>query len=88
MTAATPEQRIGRVRHVSGSIVDVDFADAGLPAINTALDVEWDGPGRLTLEIQQHLDPRTARCVAMQETAGLRCGVAARDTGKPILVQG
>ncbi len=86
MSDAAPQPRIGRVRHVSGSIVDVDFADAGLPPINTALDVEWDGAWRLTLEIQQHLDPQTARCVAMQETAGLRCGVAARDTGKPILV--
>ena len=86
MTAVSAESRFGRVNHISGSIVDVDFGDAGPPPINTALDVDWDGGHRLTLEVQQHLDPKTARCVAMQETAGLRCGVHARDTGGPIRV--
>ena len=86
MTSVSAEARFGRVNHISGSIVDVDFGDAGLPPINTALDVDWDGGHRLILEVQQHLDPKTARCVAMQETAGLRCGVHARDTGGPIRV--
>ena len=86
MATVSTEARIGRVRHISGSIVDVDFGAAGLPPINTALDVEWDGAHALVLEIQQHLDPKTARCVAMQETAGLRCGMHARDTGGPITV--
>ena len=86
MTATSTEARFGRVRHISGSIVDVEFGDVGPPPINTALDVEWDGGHRLILEVQQHLDPKTARCVAMQETAGLRCGVHARDTGGPIRV--
>ncbi len=86
MTADSAERRAGRVNHVSGSIVDVDFGEFGPPPVNTALDVDWDGGHRLVLEVQQHLDPRTARCVAMQETAGLRCGVQAFDTGGPIRV--
>jgi len=76
----------GQVVSVSGSVVDVAFPGGALPPINTALDVEWDGPHRLTVEVQMHLDPCTIRGVAMQETAGLRNGVAVRDTGAPIRV--
>ncbi|MCP5367724.1 MAG: F0F1 ATP synthase subunit beta [Hyphomicrobiales bacterium] len=79
-------RRLGRVSSVSGSVVDIDFPDGALPPINNALEVQWDGPGRLTVEVQQHLDPRRVRGVAMQETAGLRCGVAVRDSGGPIRV--
>jgi len=76
----------GRVTAVSGSVVDVTFPPGALPAINTALEIDWDGPTRLVVEVHQHLDPLTIRGVAMQETAGLRCGVAVRDTGMPIRV--
>lgn len=76
----------GRVTMVSGSVVDVRFPPDGLPDINAALDVLWDGPHRLTLEVQAHIDTRTARCVALQETAGLGCGCPVRDTGGPIAV--
>jgi F-type H+-transporting ATPase subunit beta len=76
----------GRVIRVSGSVVDVAFPAGSLPAINSALEVAWDGPHRLVLEVQHHVDPRTVRAVAMQETAGLRCGVAAQNTGGPIRV--
>ena len=76
----------GRVVRVSGSVVDVKFPEGALPPVNNLLEIDWDGPHRLTVEVHQHLDPDTARCVAMQETAGLGCGVAARDTGGPIRV--
>lgn len=69
---------------VSGSVVDVGFPPEHLPEIHAALDVAWDGPHRLILEVQTHLDPRTARCVAIQSTAGLACGVPVADTGGPI----
>lgn len=80
------DQPFGRVTSVSGSVVDVVFPLRAVPPINNALEVEWDGPHRLVLEVQQHLDPRTIRSVAMQETAGLRRGVFVRDTGAPIQV--
>lgn len=78
--------RRGVVQKVSGSVVDVRFDDGALPKINTALQVLWDGPGALTLEVQQHADPKTARCVAIQETAGLACGTEVEDTGAAITV--
>ncbi|RMF03718.1 MAG: F0F1 ATP synthase subunit beta [Alphaproteobacteria bacterium] len=82
---AAPVRR-GRISSVSGSVVDVTFPAGPLPPINTALEVAWDGPHRLVLEVQQHVDPSKVRCVAMQETAGLRTGVAVLDTGAPISV--
>ena len=84
--AHTDLETTGRIVSVSGSVVDVHFPKGNLPAINNALEVTWDGPHALNLEVHQHLDARTVRAVAMQETAGLSCGVCARDTGAPILV--
>ena len=81
---ADPTQ--GVVAKVSGSVVDVRFEHGRLPKINTALRVIWDGPNELILEVQQHPDPQTARCVAIQETAGLTCGAAVENTGAPITV--
>ncbi|MEJ2130710.1 MAG: F0F1 ATP synthase subunit beta, partial [Gammaproteobacteria bacterium] len=79
-------ERQGRIARINGSVVDVTFPRGDLPAVESALEIEWDGPHRLVIEVQQHLDPSTIRGVAMQETAGLRCGVVARDTGAPIRV--
>jgi len=79
-------RRLGRVTSVNGSVVDIAFSAGALPQINNALEVQWDGPHRLIVEVQQHVDPCTIRGVAMHETAGLRCGVMVQDTGAPIRV--
>ena len=84
--SASREAKNGVVRGVSGSVVDVRFPTENLPAINTALEVLWDGPHPLALEVQRHADPWTARCVAIQETAGLACGTPVADLGGPIRV--
>jgi len=76
----------GLVVAVTGSVVDVSFPDGALPSVNTALEVDWDGPHRLTLETQQHLDRETVRTVAMQNTAGLARGVPVHSNGRPITV--
>ena len=75
----------GRVIGVSGSVVDIRFAAGRLPPLNSALTIEWDGPHRLVAETQQHLDDQTARCVMLQDAAGLKCGVEARGDGSPIM---
>ncbi|MGD9027843.1 MAG: F0F1 ATP synthase subunit beta, partial [Methyloceanibacter sp.] len=83
---ASTSGRLGRVCSVTGSVVDVFFPAGSLPPINNALDVAWDGPHRLVVEVQQHVNTYRVRGVAMQETAGLRTGVAVTDTGAPINV--
>ncbi|MGD0674577.1 MAG: F0F1 ATP synthase subunit beta [Polyangiaceae bacterium] len=73
---------LGRVLRVRGSIVDVAFAPGRAPPrLHEALEVHTDGSRRIVLEVQQHLDGRTVRTVAMNVTSGLRRGEAVRRTG-------
>jgi len=81
-----PASAQGHVSRVDGSVVEVVFPRGALPEINTALDVLWDRGTRLVLEVHQHAGPTKARCVAIQETAGLACGTKVIDTGGPIRV--
>lgn len=74
----------GIVTQIIGPVVDVRF-DEGLPAIKSALHVKHKG-ATLTLEVAQHLGLNRARCIAMQDTAGLARQVEVTDTGAPITV--
>jgi len=78
--------RTGRIMRVMGVVVDVQFGIGDLPGINDALLVKRENPPDLVLEVQEHVDPRTVRCVAMSSTSGLRRGLPVTDTGKPIQV--
>jgi F-type H+-transporting ATPase subunit beta len=81
-----PEQSRGIVTRIRGSVVDAEFPSEKLPPINDALIVESDGDARLVVEVQEHLDRRTVRGVAMENTAGLRRGATVWQTGGPIQV--
>jgi len=79
----------GTVTRVRGSVIDIEFPSLQLPPIDDALVVESDGdaqPVQLVIEVQEHLDRKTVRGVAMQTTAGLRRGAIVRQTGSPIVV--
>jgi F-type H+/Na+-transporting ATPase subunit beta len=80
------ETAVGGVTRIRGSVVDVEFPPERLPGINDALQVESDGGACLVVEVQEHLDRRTVRGVAMENTAGLRRGAVARQSGGPIQV--
>ncbi len=71
---------------VDGSVVDVAFDAGGLPAIGFALEARPRSAPAITLEVHQHIDATTIRAVALQETAGLGCGVAVADLGSPVSV--
>jgi F-type H+/Na+-transporting ATPase subunit beta len=79
-------KRRGIVTRVRGSVIDVAFAEGPLPAINDAMVVELDGKPQLVAETQEHLDLRTVRAVAMENTAGLRRGAIALCSGGPMRV--
>jgi F-type H+/Na+-transporting ATPase subunit beta len=76
----------GTVARIRGSVVDVEFPAERLPAIDDALIVESDENAPIIVEVQEHLDRRTVRGVAMQNTAGLRRGAPVTQTGSPIQV--
>jgi F-type H+/Na+-transporting ATPase subunit beta len=75
---------IGRIRQVTGPIVDVQF-DGALPEILNALETTNNG-NRLVLEVAQHLGESTVRTIAMDSTEGLVRGQQVTNTGKPISV--
>ena len=66
-------------------MVDVDFPDGELPAIQSALEVQGRAE-RLVLEVAQHLGDRTVRTIAMDGTDGLVRGQPVQDTKAPIRV--
>ena len=74
----------GTITQIIGPVVDVRF-DEGLPAIKHALHVKHDKK-ILTLEVVQHLGLNRARCIAMQDTAGLARETEVVDTGAAISV--
>ncbi|MDE3066445.1 MAG: F0F1 ATP synthase subunit beta [Verrucomicrobiota bacterium] len=77
----------GRIVQIIGPVVDVEFP-APLPAIYSALTVEFDVPGegraKRTLEVEQHLGDDWVRCVCMGSTEGMKRGYEVVDTGRPI----
>src|SRR5690349_21185480 len=76
--------KVGRVRQVTGAVVDVQF-DGHLPEILNSLETQNRGH-RLVLEVAQHLGENTVRTVAMDSTEGLVRGQEVTDTGAPIAV--
>ena len=76
----------GSVVAVRSSVIDAHFAGGALPPVGSALEIVWDGPHRITAEVQQHLDATTVRAVALHATAGLRRGSPVRATHEPLRV--
>ena len=76
----------GRIKQIIGAVVDVEFtdADAKLPEILNALNVQRPNGETLVLETQRHLGEDSVRTIAMDATEGLTRGMAVVDTGKPI----
>lgn len=82
----------GRVKSVTGPVVDIEFERGKLPEILNAVKIEYKAKSdkevdvNLTLEVAVHLGDNVARCVAMSSTDGVVRGMEATDTGEPISV--
>ena len=76
----------GTVTDIIGVVLNAKFADEQTPEIYNAIEIPLDGGGRLVAEVQQHLGNGVVKAVAMSTTDGLRRGLPAVDTGRPIAV--
>jgi len=77
----------GRVVQVIGPTVDLAFDPDKLPKIYNAIIIEDKARDiRLTVEAALHVGDNVVRCIAMDSTDGLVRGMAAVDTGDPIMV--
>lgn len=78
----------GKIKQVLGPVVDVEFPQSELPAINTALKVTnrsiSDKEYNLVLEVAQHLGDSVCRTISMDSTEGLVRGEKVLNTGKMI----
>lgn len=74
----------GEIKQIIGPVVDVYF-EKELPPIKTALAVEHGGR-TVTLEVAGHIGLNRVRCIAIQDTTGLRRGIHVTNTGAPISV--
>jgi len=73
----------GKIVEIIGAVVDVEFSHHHVPKIYDALKVE---DKNLVLEVQQQIGDGVVRTIAMGSTDGLRRGLIATNTGKPIIV--
>ena len=77
----------GRIVHVIGPVVDVEFPADSLPALFNALKIAVPPPAApVILEVAEHIGDNTVRCIALAATRGLSRGTPVEDTGAPITV--
>ncbi|MGG7176920.1 F0F1 ATP synthase subunit beta [Clostridium paraputrificum] len=77
--------KIGKVVQVIGPVVDIKFDSDSLPNLYNAININF-GDEVLVAEVEQHMGDDIVRTIAMEATEGLRRGMDAIDTGKPIVV--
>mgnify|MGYP000389189466 CR=1 FL=1 len=76
----------GEIVQVIGPVLDIAFPPEALPAIYHAVEIPREGTESLIAEVEHQLENGWVRCVAMDTTDGIRRGMAAIDTGAPIMV--
>ena len=75
----------GSIVQVSGPVVDVAFSAGELPGIREELTVAAEGGPRV-MEVAQHVDSETVRCVMLSGSDGLARGMEVEAPGHPIQV--
>src|SRR3712207_1038144 len=76
---------IGKVVQVIGPVIDIKFDSDCLPNIYNAIEIDM-GDKVLITEVEQHIGDDVVRTIAMESTEGLKRGMKAVNTGKPISV--
>ena len=76
----------GIISRISGPVVDVLFEEE-LPLLRDALFIPADDAhGLKVMEVAQHLDEHTVRCIMLSESEGLARGIRVTASGKAIEV--
>lgn len=76
---------IGEIIQIIGPVVDVEFKEGVLPAINDALNLKMEKE-TIVFEVAKHIGSNKIRAISMQSTDGLRRGMKVESTGAPISV--
>ena len=70
----------GTIIRVAGPVVDVQFTEGKLPALQEALTVTAEGTER-TMEVTQHVNETTVRCIMLSASEGLGKGMTVDALG-------
>ena len=75
----------GKIRGIIGPVIDIKFDQDELPSLLNAIKIDNNGE-TVTAEVTQHIGDDVVRCISLSTTNGLKRGLDAVDTGKPIEV--
>ncbi len=75
----------GKIVQIMGPVVDVEFSDGVLPKIKYALEVQ-NGDKKAVMEVAQHLNSTTVRCIMLAASDGLYKDMQVESTGDSIKV--
>ncbi|WP_294377836.1 F0F1 ATP synthase subunit beta [uncultured Clostridium sp.] len=78
-------EKMGKVVQVIGPVIDIKFDSDSLPNLYNGININM-GEHILVAEVEQHVGDDIVRAIAMEATEGLKRGMEAIDTGKPISV--
>ncbi|WP_297636460.1 F0F1 ATP synthase subunit beta [uncultured Clostridium sp.] len=79
-------ENYGQVVQVIGPVVDIKFNKGRLPSILNEIKIKLEDERIIVCEVEQHLGDDIVRTISMESTEGLKRGLSALDTGKPICV--
>ncbi|OFI01403.1 ATP synthase subunit beta [Clostridium acetireducens DSM 10703] len=76
---------IGKVIQIIGPVIDIKFDSENLPNIYNAIKIKMEDK-ILIAEVEQHVGDDIVRAIALEATEGLKRGMDAEDTGKPLSI--
>lgn len=78
----------GEIIKITGPIIDVKFGEKADPSINTILYAKSDADKehRVWMEVASQIGGSVVRCIALEATEGLACGMKVYNTGEPITI--
>ncbi|MDR0519021.1 MAG: F0F1 ATP synthase subunit beta [Clostridiales Family XIII bacterium] len=75
----------GVIHQIIGPVIDVKFDQEHMPSLLNEIVIRCEDCN-IVAEVAQHIGDDVVRCVALASTDGLRRGMEAEDTGRPIEV--
>ncbi|MEG0291846.1 MAG: F0F1 ATP synthase subunit beta [Anaerovoracaceae bacterium] len=76
---------IGKIHQIIGPVIDVRFDPKEMPELLNAIHITH-GDKTIVAEVAQHVGDDVVRCISLSSTDGLKRGLPATDTGRPIEV--
>ena len=84
MNTKNKKSHLGKITRISGTVLDVQFDNNEIPNIHNLLYIEQKN--KVYLEVVQQLGDAIVRCITLEGSDELSCGLQVIDTGEPVKV--